>query len=148
MAEDIKRGAVRIITDLHTPLEKFDRPGVNNVSRGEVYREVRVLATVDLSLARMLDEFDGKLETMNEGLFGFADDVRNDILALNVRLEQLEARTWSGRWRRFRAWWDSGFEKLEADIVEVASTAREYGIDTSGMDRDPLTNIATPRVER
>lgn len=124
MAEDTK-GATRIILGLHNAAD-VRRPSANMISRGEVYREISVLVEADLSLARMLDEFDGKLRTMNEGLFDFAADVRNDIvavhlhaLALEKRLEQLEARTLGGRWRRLRAWWDRRFTQLEADVVEL-----------------------------
>lgn len=97
------KSAGRIITDLHAGTAV--RPKEHVVWSPELYRETTVLARADLELARMLDELDAKITGHNQETMVFALGVTDAIQALQIRCAQLEARTFPGRIRRFKAWW-------------------------------------------
>lgn len=126
MADEIKRGAVRIITDLHDVRATHVRPGANTILRGEHQRDVDALVNADLSLARMLDEFDGKLKTFNNDVFEYSNQVADTMREMRDRIAQLEAQTFGGRVRRFLAWKDRQAERFAAfivDLVEACDTS-------------------------
>lgn len=125
MADEITRGAVRIITDVH---DERPKPGMraNTILRGEFEREIDVLVKSDLELARMLDQFDEKLQQMNGGLFEYAESQRALIGRIVVKLDALEARTLPARLHRMRRWIGDRVEDVEQWLVRLV-----FAIDTS-----------------
>lgn len=119
MADDIKRGAVRIITDLHDIRATHPRPGANTVLRGEHQRDVDALVNADLSLARMLDEFDGKLIDVTNGLLKWANELADERDRMEARITWLESRTLRGRWWSLQAWWARTSQRLEQWFLDV-----------------------------